>query len=157
MTSVYDFEVKKTNGDMLSLNEFKGQPLIIVNTASKCGFASQFADLQALYEEYSDRGLMILGFPSDQFNQEFDDADETTEFCQINYGVTFPMLAKVDVNGDNAEPLFEHLVSKKQGMLSNKIKWNFTKFLVDRHGEVVKRYAPQTNPEKMKKDLEEIM
>ncbi|HLQ83564.1 MAG TPA: glutathione peroxidase [Pseudogracilibacillus sp.] len=157
MTSVYDFEVKKTNGDMLSLNEYKGQPLIIVNTASKCGFASQFADLQALYEEYSDRGLMILGFPSDQFNQELDDADETTEFCQINYGVTFPMLAKVDVNGDNAEPLFEHLVSKKQGMLSNKIKWNFTKFLVDRHGEVVKRYAPQTNPEKMKKDLEELM
>ncbi len=157
MTSVYDFKVKKTNGDMLSLNEYKGQPLIIVNTASKCGFASQFADLQALYEEYSDRGLMILGFPSDQFNQELDDADETTEFCQINYGVTFPMLAKVDVNGDNAEPLFEHLVSKKQGMLSNKIKWNFTKFLVDRHGEVVKRYAPQTNPEKMKKDLEELM
>ncbi len=157
MVSVYDFEVKKTNGDTLSLNEYKGQPLIIVNTASKCGFASQFGDLQALYEEYSDKGLVILGFPSDQFNQEFDDAGETTEFCQINYGVTFPMLAKVDVNGDNAEPLFEHLVSEKQGMLSNKIKWNFTKFLVDRHGEVVKRYAPQTNPEKMKKDLEELM
>lgn len=157
MTSVYDFEVKKPNGDTLSLNEYKGQPLIIVNTASKCGFASQFGDLQALYEEYSDKGLMILGFPSDQFKQEFDDADKTTEFCQINYGVTFPMLAKVDVNGDNAEPLFEHLVSEKQGMLSNKIKWNFTKFLVDRHGNVIKRYAPQTNPEKMKKDLEELM
>ena len=157
MTSVYDFEVKKTNGDMLSLNEFKGQPLIIVNTASKCGFASQFADLQALYEEYSDRGLMILGFPSDQFNQEFDDADETTEFCQINYGVTFPMLAKVDVNGDNAEPLFEHLVSKKQGMLSNKIKWNFTKFLVDKEGNVADRFAPTSSPSSFEDKITAIL
>lgn len=157
MTTVYDFEVKKANGDTLSLNEYKGQPMIIVNTASKCGFAPQFGGLQTLYEEYKDDGLMILGFPSDQFNQEFDNADETTEFCQVNYGVTFPMLAKVDVNGDQAEPLFEHLVSEKQGVLSDKVKWNFTKFLVNRNGEVVKRYAPQTKPEKIKKDLEKLI
>lgn len=157
MKTVYDFKVKKTNGDTLSLNDYKGQPMIIVNTASKCGFAPQFGGLQSLYEEYNDKGLVILGFPSDQFKQEFDSADEATEFCQINYGVTFPILAKVDVNGDHAEPLFNHLVSEKQGVLSDKIKWNFTKFLVDRNGEVVKRYAPQTKPEKIKKDLEKLI
>jgi len=158
MKSVYDFEVKKTNGDTLSLEEYKGKPLVIVNTASKCGFAPQFGGLQALYEQYKDDGLMILGFPCDQFNdQEFDNIDETTEFCQLNYGVSFPMMAKINVNGDEADPLFNHLTSEKKGMLSKKIKWNFTKFLVDRDGQVVERYAPQTDPKKIADDLEKLL
>jgi len=158
MNSVYDFEVKKTNGDTLSLEEYKGKPLVIVNTASKCGFAPQFGGLQALYEQYKDDGLMILGFPCDQFNdQEFDNIDETTEFCQLNYGVSFPMMAKINVNGDEADPLFNHLTSEKKGMLSKKIKWNFTKFLVDRDGQVVERYAPQTDPKKIADDLEKLL
>src|SRR5699024_218672 len=112
MASVYDFEVTKANGEQVSLEEYKGQPLLIVNTASKCGFTPQFSGLQSLYETYKDDGLMILGFPSDQFNnQEFDDIDETTKFCQENYGVTFPIMAKVDVKGDQAEPLFNYLTA----------------------------------------------
>ncbi|WOV83060.1 glutathione peroxidase [Sporosarcina jeotgali] len=158
MGSIYDFEVKKANGEMLSLKEYEGKPLLIVNTASKCGFAPQFGGLQELYEEYKDQGLTVLGFPCDQFNdQEFDNIDETTEFCQVNYGVTFPVFAKVDVNGDHADPLFTHLTSEKKGMLSKKIKWNFTKFLVDRDGKVVNRYAPQTAPEKLAEDVEKLL
>lgn len=158
MTSVYDFDVKKPNGDMLSLKEFAGKPLLIVNTASKCGFTPQFGGLQTLYDQYKDDGLVVLGFPCDQFNnQEFDDIDETTEFCQVNYGVTFPMMAKVDVNGDAADPLFDHLTSEQKGMLSKKVKWNFTKFLVDREGKVVERYAPQTAPEKLASDVAKLL
>lgn len=158
MTSVYDFEVKKPNGEMLSLKEYEGKPLVIVNTASKCGFTPQFGGLQSLYDEYKEDGLVVLGFPCDQFNnQEFDDIDETTEFCQVNYGVTFPMMAKVDVNGDAADPLFDHLTSEQKGMLSKKIKWNFTKFLVDRDGKVVERYAPQTAPEKLAEDVKKLL
>lgn len=158
MTSVYDFDVKKPNGDMLSLKEFAGKPLLIVNTASKCGFTPQFGGLQTLYDQYKDDGLVVLGFPCDQFNnQEFDDIDETTEFCQVNYGVTFPMMAKVDVNGDGADPLFDHLTSEQKGMLSKKVKWNFTKFLVDREGNVVERYAPQTAPEKLASDVAKLL
>lgn len=158
MVSVYDFEVKQTNGDTLSLKEYEGKPLVIVNTASKCGFTPQFEGLQSLYEQYKDKDLMILGFPCDQFNnQEFDDIDETTEFCKINYGVSFPILAKVDVKGDEADPLFTHLTSEKKGMLSDNVKWNFTKFLIDRNGEVVKRYAPQTDPKKIVADLEKLI
>ncbi|PIC94672.1 glutathione peroxidase, partial [Sporosarcina sp. P26b] len=122
MVSVYDFEVKKTNGEILSLKEFEGKPLVIVNTASKCGFAPQFGGLQSLYEQYKDDGLMVVGFPCDQFNdQEFDTIDETTEFCQLNYGVSFPMMAKVNVNGDEADPLFDYLTTEKSGLLSKKI------------------------------------
>lgn len=158
MASVYDLEVTKANGEQVSLEEYKGQPLLIVNTASKCGFTPQFSGLQSLYKTYKDDGLMILGFPSDQFNnQEFDDIDETTKFCQENYGVTFPMMAKVDVNGDQAEPLFNYLTVEQKGLLSNKIKWNFTKFLINREGEVIKRYAPQTKPEKIAKDIEALL
>ena len=158
MVSVYDFEVKKSNGELVSLKEYEGKPLIIVNTASKCGFAPQFGGLQSLYEKYQDDGLMVIGFPSDQFNnQEFDNIDETTEFCQLNYGVTFPMMAKIDVNGNEADPLFNHLTSEKKGMMSKKIKWNFTKFLVDREGQVVERYAPQTAPEKLTEDVEKLL
>ena len=158
MTSVYDFEVKKPNGEILSLKEYEGKPLVIVNTASKCGFAPQFGGLQSLYDEYKEDGLVVLGFPCDQFNnQEFDNIDETTEFCQVNYGVTFPMMAKVDVNGDAADPLFDHLTSEQKGMLSKKVKWNFTKFLVDRNGKVVERYAPQTAPEKLAEDVKKLL
>lgn len=158
MTNVYNFSIEKTNGDTQSLKDFEGKPLIIVNTASKCGLKGQFGDLQELYDTYKDKGLMILGFPCDQFNnQEFDNIDETTSFCQLNYGVNFPMYAKINVNGEETHPLFQHLKEAKGGMLSDEIKWNFTKFLIDRQGQVVKRYAPTTKPDKMKKDIEKIL
>lgn len=154
MTTVYDFTVKLTNGNQKALSDYEGKPLIIVNTASKCGFTPQFKGLQELYNKYQDRGLEILGFPCDQFNnQEFDNIEETTEFCQLNYGVTFPILAKIDVNGENADPLFTFLKEQKKGILSKNIKWNFTKFLVDSKGKVVERYAPTTDPSKIEEDL----
>ncbi|OMP67000.1 glutathione peroxidase [Domibacillus epiphyticus] len=158
MTSVYEFKVKKPNGEIISLKEYEGKPLVIVNTASKCGLTPQFEGLQSLYEKYKDDGLVVLGFPCDQFNnQEFDDIDKTTEFCRLNYGVSFPMFAKIDVNGDNADPLYKHLTTEKKGILSKKIKWNFTKFLVDRSGQVVERYAPTTAPEKIEEELKNIL
>lgn len=158
MTTVYDFTVEKPNGELQSLKEFEGKPLIIVNTASKCGLKGQFGELQEIYESYKDQGLMVLGFPCDQFkNQEFDHIEETIKFCQLNYGVTFPMYAKIDVNGKNAHPLFQFLKSEKGGILSNQIKWNFTKFLIDREGNVVKRYAPTTKPAKMIEDIEKVL
>lgn len=158
MPTVYDFTVEKANGETISLREYEGKPLVIVNTASKCGLKGQFADLQALYEEYKELGLVVLGFPCGQFNnQEFADIKETTAFCQMNYGVTFPMFAKIDVNGETAHPLFKHLKAAQGGIFSNEIKWNFTKFLVDRKGNVVKRYAPTTKPEKMRQDIEKVL
>lgn len=154
MTTVYDFTVKQTNGSEQALKEFEGMPLLIVNTASKCGLSNQFEGLQELYNQYKDQGLVILGFPCDQFNnQEFDSIEETTEFCQLNYGVTFPMYGKIDVNGENEEPLFKHLKSKTGGLFSKNIKWNFTKFLIDRNGHVIERYAPTTKPSKIEKDI----
>jgi glutathione peroxidase len=158
MKTVHDFSVRMTNGEVKSLKEYEGKPLIIVNTASKCGLTPQFQGLQELYDTYKDRGLEILGFPCDQFNnQEFDNIDETTQFCQLNYGVTFPILAKVDVNGDKADPLFIYLKEQKKGLLSKNIKWNFTKFLVDQNGQVIERYAPTTEPDKMKHDVEKLL
>ncbi|WP_268625653.1 glutathione peroxidase [Paenibacillus alvei] len=159
MTTVYDYSVKKPNGEVTSLDSYEGHVILIVNTASKCGFTPQFTELQQLYDQYKDKGLVVLGFPCDQFgNQEFGDMKETMEFCQLNYGVNFPMFAKVDVKGDNAEPLFQHLVNEKKGLLgSTDIKWNFTKFLIDRKGIVVKRYAPQTSPSKLKEDIEALL
>ncbi|MBT2688504.1 glutathione peroxidase [Bacillus sp. ISL-47] len=158
MTTVYDFQVKKPNGDIKPLKDYAGQPLIIVNTASKCGLTPQFKGLQELYEKYKDSGLEILGFPCDQFNnQEFENIEETTEFCQVNYGVSFPIFAKVDVNGDNADPLFVFLKEQKKGLLSKNIKWNFTKFLVDRNGNIVDRYAPTTEPGKIEDDLKKLL
>lgn len=154
MKTVYDFTVKMTNGNEKSLKEYEGKPLIIVNTASKCGLTPQFKGLQDLYDKYKDQGLDILGFPCDQFNnQEFENIDETTQFCQLNYGVTFPIFAKIDVNGDNADPLFSFLKEQKKGVLSKNIKWNFTKFLIDQNGQVVERYAPTTEPLKIEHDL----
>jgi glutathione peroxidase len=156
--NVYDFMVKLTNGTEKSLREYEGKPLIIVNTASKCGLTPQFAGLQELYDSYHEQGLEILGFPCDQFNhQEFDNIKETTDFCQLNYGVTFPIFAKIDVNGEHEDPLFTHLKNKQKGILSKRIKWNFTKFLVDSKGNVVKRYKPTTKPNKMKADLLKLL
>ena len=158
MKTIYDFSVKKVNGQLQLMEEYKGKPLIIVNTASKCGFTGQFKELQELYEEYKDQDLVILGFPSDNFNnQEFDNIDKTMEFCEINYGVTFPMFAKVDVKGEDAEPLFTFLTSEKKGLLTEGVKWNFTKFLIDRQGNVIERIAPQTSPLKMRKTINQIV
>lgn len=158
MKTVYDFTVKKPNGQEQTLSDYEGKPMLIVNTASKCGLTPQFKGLQEVYDEYQDQGLEILGFPCGQFNdQEFDNIDETTEFCQLNYGVSFPMFAKIDVNGAKADPLFTFLKEQKGGVLTKDIKWNFTKFLVDRNGQVVKRYTPTTEPEKIKNDLVKLL
>ncbi|QVY62411.1 glutathione peroxidase [Cytobacillus gottheilii] len=158
MSTVHDFQVKMTNGNEKSLDEYKGKVLLIVNTASKCGLTPQFEGLQSLYDKYKDQGLEILGFPCDQFNnQEFDNIEETTQFCQLNYGVTFPMFGKIDVNGANAAPLFSHLKEQKKGVLSKNIKWNFTKFLVDRNGQVIERYAPTTEPGKIEDDITKLL
>ena len=154
MGTIYEFEVKKPDGTMQSLRDYEGKTLLVVNTASKCGLAPQFKGLQNLYEKFNKQGFEVLGFPSDQFNnQEYDDINETTQFCQVNYGVTFPMYAKTDVNGDQADPLFNYLTSEQKGLLSKKIKWNFTKFLINKNGQVVERYAPTTSPEKIEKDI----
>lgn len=151
MATVYDFSVEKPDGTIQSLKDYEGSVIVVVNTASKCGFTDQFKELQQIYEEYRDKGLVILGFPSDNFNnQEFDSLDETLAFCERNYGVTFPMFKKVDVKGEHAAPLFTFLTSQKKGLLTEGIKWNFTKFLIDREGNVVDRFAPQTSPDKMR-------
>lgn len=156
METVYDFTVKQTSGEPKSLKDYEGKTLLIVNTASKCGLTDQFKQLQELYDKYHEQGFEILGFPCGQFNnQEFDDIDETTQFCQLNYGVTFPMFAKIDVNGENEDPLFTFLKAQKGGILSRNIKWNFTKFLVDKNGKVVERYAPTTEPIKIENDIKE--
>ncbi|RBO99334.1 glutathione peroxidase [Rossellomorea aquimaris] len=158
MTTIYDFTVKRSNGSVTSLEEYQGKVILIVNTASKCGFTPQFEELQGLYEEYKEEGLVVLGFPCDQFmNQEFDDQNEIMEFCQVNYGVSFPMFAKVDVKGKDAHPLFTFLTKEKKGVLLSNIKWNFTKFLVGKNGEVVDRYSPQTNPRKIEDDIKRLL
>lgn len=151
MARVYDFSVEKPDGTLQSLKDYEGSVIVVVNTASKCGFTDQFKELQQIYDDYRDKGLVILGFPSDNFNnQEFNSMDETLAFCERNYGVTFPMFKKVDVKGEHAAPLFAFLSSEKKGLLTEGIKWNFTKFLIDREGNVVDRFAPQTSPDKMR-------
>ena len=158
MNSIYNFTIQMPNGTEKTLKEYEGKPLIVVNTASKCGLTPQFKGLQELYEKYSDQGLEIIGFPCDQFNnQEYENIEETTQFCQINYGVTFPITAKIDVNGENAHPLFTFLKKQKKGILSDNIKWNFTKFLINREGQVVERYAPTTVPSKIEEDIKKLL
>ena len=158
MNSIYNFTIQMPNGTEKTLKEYEGKPLIVVNTASKCGLTPQFKGLQELYEKYSDQGLKIIGFPCDQFNnQEYENIEETTQFCQINYGVTFPITAKIDVNGENAHPLFTFLKKQKKGILSDNIKWNFTKFLINREGQVVERYAPTTVPSKIEEDIKKLL
>ena len=156
--SIYDFTVKLPNGDDKSFMDFRGNVLLIVNTASHCGLAPQFEGLQQLYTKYGGKGFVILGFPCDQFmNQEFDNIDQTLEFCQMNYGVTFPMFAKIDVNGKNEHPLYTYLKKQKGGLLTKDIKWNFTKFLVDRNGNVVERFAPTTKPKELEQFIEKYL
>ncbi|MDP2228471.1 MAG: glutathione peroxidase [Moraxellaceae bacterium] len=159
MASVYDFSGKTITGQDKPIAEYKGQVLLIVNTASKCGFTPQFKGLEALYEKYKDKGLMVLGFPCNQFlNQDPGSDSEISEFCELNYGVSFPMFAKIDVNGADAHPLFRHLTSAAPGLLgSTAVKWNFTKFLVDRNGRVISRYAPATKPEDIAADIEKLL
>ncbi|MBP1968613.1 glutathione peroxidase [Virgibacillus natechei] len=156
--SIYDFSVKTMQGDKKSLSDYKGKTLLIVNTASKCGFTPQFEGLQNVYEQYQDQDFEILGFPCNQFNnQDPGNDEEISQFCERNYGVTFPMFSKVDVKGEDAHPLFEYLTTEEKGMLTKDIKWNFTKFLIDKNGKVVDRYAPQTKPENIVKDIDKAM
>ena len=159
MTTAYDFTAKDLDGNEQSLSEFRGKPLLVVNTASKCGFTPQYTGLEKLYKDYGDKGLVVLGFPCDQFgHQEPGDADEIRNFCSLNYDVSFPLFEKVEVNGAKAHPLWQWLKKEKPGLLGMEaIKWNFTKFLLDRNGKVVKRYAPTDTPEKIEKDLTAVL
>lgn len=149
--SIYDIEVQTIKGETQTLAPYKGNVMLIVNTATKCGFAPQFKGLQKLHETYKDQGLTVLGFPCDQFaNQEPGGNDEIAQACELNFGVNFPLYAKINVNGKNAHPLFQHLTEEAPGLLGIKaIKWNFTKFIVDQNGKVVKRFAPKDDPEQM--------
>ena len=157
--SVYDFSCQTKGGTGRDLSEFKGKVLLVVNTASKCGFTPQFEGLEHLYEQYREQGLEILGFPCNQFGkQDPGNNDEIQEFCQLNYGVSFPMFGKIEVNGGGADPLFKHLKKEAPGALGTQaIKWNFTKFLMNSEGEVVKRYAPATKPEDIAADIEALL
>ncbi len=156
MTTVYDFEALQIDGKPVSLNSFKGKALLIVNTASACGFTPQFAGLEKLHEAYESKGLVVLGFPCNQFGaQDKGSNEEIGAFCQKNYGVSFTMMSKIDVNGGDAHPLYRWLSAEKTGLLGSKaIKWNFTKFLVGKDGAVLARYAPTDTPESLKKDIE---
>lgn len=156
---IYDIPVHTIKGETVSLEQYRGKVLIIVNTASKCGFTPQYKGLEEIYKKYKDQGLEILGFPCDQFgHQEPDPEDQISEFCEINFGVTFPLFSKVEVNGGNAHPLFTHLKEKAPGLLGTKgIKWNFTKFLVDAEGNVVARFAPKDSPGKLIKPMTKLL
>lgn len=156
--SVHDFTVARPDGAELDLSDYKGKVLLIVNTASQCGFTPQYEGLEKLYEEYKDRGFEALAFPCNQFGgQEPGDAEEIASFCTLTYDVKFPLMAKVEVNGSDADPLFKHLKDQKGGMLGSAIKWNFTKFLVDRDGNVVSRHGPAIKPEHLKRDIEKLL
>ena len=159
MTSVFDFDVKTPAGAKEPLSAHAGKVLLVVNVASKCGFTPQYEGLEALYRKYKDRGFEVLGFPCNQFgNQEPGNAEEIASFCSLNYDVTFPVFAKIDVNGPAADPLYEHLKRAAPGLMgSTGIKWNFTKFLVDRDGKVVRRYAPTTKPEDIERDVAALL
>jgi len=156
MTPVHDFSARDLRGQQVSLSQYRGKVLLVVNTASQCGFTPQYKGLQQLYERYHDQGLEILAFPCNQFaNQEPGSADDIGEFCELNFGVSFPLFDKIEVNGDNAHPLYQHLKSEAPGVLGSKaIKWNFTKFLVGKDGAVIKRYAPTDKPESLRADIE---
>lgn len=159
MTTAYDFSCRALNGADVDLGDYKGKVSLFVNTASKCGLTPQYKGLEALYQKYHDQGLEVLGFPCNQFGgQEPGSAEDIGEFCEINYGVSFPMFEKIDVNGDNTDPLYQHLKTQARGLLgSKKIKWNFTKFLVDQEGRVVKRFAPTVKPEDIHNDIEQLL
>lgn len=154
----YDFEAVAMSGETIEMEEYKGKVVVIVNTASKCGFTPQLEGLENLYEKYKDQGLVILGFPCNQFgNQDPGSNAEISEFCLINYGVSFQMFEKIEVNGANAHPLYKFLKEEAKGTMGNEIKWNFTKFLIDREGNVVSRFASMTTPENMEKNIKELL
>jgi glutathione peroxidase len=155
MTTVYDFNATDIDGEPRALADYRGKVLLVVNTASKCGFTPQYAGLEALHAKYAEQGLVVMGFPCDQFgHQEPGDEAEIRNFCSLTYDVSFPMFAKVEVNGSNAHPLYKHLKKEARGVLGTEgIKWNFTKFLIDRDGNVVRRYAPTDKPESIEKDV----
>lgn len=154
----YDFEARTLQGREMKMADTRGKVVLVVNTASKCGFTPQYAGLEKLYEKYKDKGLVIIGFPCNQFGQqEPGGSGEIQEFCQVNYGVTFPIMAKVDVNGDNADPIFKYLKSRLGGLLGSRIKWNFTKFLIDRNGKPVERFSPLTTPDKIEPAIQKLL
>ena len=156
MTTIYDFEARDITGASVSLAQYKGQVLLVVNTASACGFTPQFGGLEELHKSYAGKGLVVLGFPCNQFGSQDPGAEgEIAEFCQVNYGVSFPMMGKIDVKGDGADPLYKWLTGEAPGLLGTKaIKWNFTKFLVGKDGAVLRRYAPLDKPEGLAADIE---
>jgi glutathione peroxidase len=158
MTTVHDFSATSIDGIERQLVDYKGKVVLVVNTASQCGFTGQYKGLEELYRTYADRGLVVLGFPCDQFgHQEPGDEEEIATFCERNFGVTFPLFAKVDVNGPDAHPLYQWLRSEQGGMIGDKIRWNFTKFLIDTDGNVVKRYGSTTTPDQIADDIEALL
>ncbi len=158
MTTAHDFSATSIDGIEQQLVDYKGKVILVVNTASHCGFTGQYKGLENLYRTYTDRGLVVLGFPCDQFgHQEPGDEEEIATFCERNFGVTFPLFAKIDVNGPDAHPLYEWLRSEQSGMVGNKIRWNFTKFLIDTEGKVVKRYGSTTTPDQISDDIEALL
>lgn len=159
MTGIYDFKADGINGKPVNLKKYKGKVLLIVNTASNCGYTPQYKGLEAVYEQFKDKGVEVLGFPCNQFGgQEPGEEAEIGAFCEKNYGVTFPLFAKIDVNGSDAHPLFQHLKKEATGLMGTEaIKWNFTKFLVKKDGTVFKRYAPQTEPKELMGDIEKLL
>ena len=157
MSTIYDFSVSDAQGNQKSLAQYQGKLMLVVNTASHCGFTPQYKELQALYEAWHEKGLEILAFPCNQFGQQEPGSDaEIQQFCQLNYGLTFPVLAKIDVNGESADPLYKYLRSQIKGALSDNIQWNFTKFLIDAHGNVIKRYEPKVTPHEIGAELETL-
>ena len=159
MKTFYDFEANNIKGKTVSMKEYEGKTIVVVNTASKCGFTPQYEGLEALYQKYKNQGLVILGFPCNQFGkQESGSSDEIEEFCQINYGVTFPLFEKIEVNGKNEHPIFKFLKEKQSsGIFGSKIKWNFTKFIINSKGVPVKRFSPTTKPEKMEETIVKLL
>ena len=158
MATIYDFKAVTSKGVELDFAQFRGKVLLIVNTASKCGFTPQFQGLEELNQRYKERGLVVIGFPCNQFAHQDPGTDSEIEgFCQLNYGVTFQIMKKIDVNGDGAHPIFKYLKNEAKGILGNAIKWNFTKFLISRDGATIKRYAPTTAPEKLTADIEALL
>ncbi|ELK45607.1 UNVERIFIED_CONTAM: glutathione peroxidase [Halobacillus marinus] len=156
--SVYEYVVQDKSGGEVSLGDYEGNVLLIVNTATKCGLANQFEGLEALHQKYESEGLRVLGFPCNQFmNQEPVSDENMAQECKINFGVTFPLFKKIQVNGKDADPLYKYLKTEQKGLLGSDIKWNFTKFLVDRKGNVVKRFAPKTKPEQIEQDIQELL
>ena len=159
MSNVYDYKCQLNNGNEKSLSDYKDEVLLIVNTASQCGFTKQYKGLEELYQSYGSKGFKVLGFPCNQFGQQEPEGDDKiAQFCELNFGVTFPLFKKIDVNGENASPLFEYLKGEAKGIIGTKsIKWNFTKFLINREGKVLKRFSPTDKPESIKKDIEALL